>query len=97
MRNYFDTIMGYASYAFNKSHSYAYTVITVLMAWLKNLLSVQFYSAFLSMQAVEDLLRYIPMIRKEGIDVKVPEINSSDIDFTPNGNLYYLGWVLLKA
>lgn len=97
MRNYFDTIMGYASYAFNKSHSYAYTVITVLMAWLKIYYPVQFYSAFLSMQAVEDLLRYIPMIRKEGINVKVPKINSSDIDFTPNGNSILFGLGSIKG
>lgn len=97
MNYYFDYISGFSSYAFNKSHAVAYSFTSILMAWLKIYYPVQFYSAFLSMQAVEDLLRYIPMIRKEGIDVKVPEINSSDIDFTPNGNSILFGLGSIKG
>lgn len=97
MNYYFDYISGFSSYAFNKSHAVAYSFMSMLTTWLKIYYPVQFYSAFLSMQAVEDLLRYIPMIRKEGIDVKVPEINSSDIDFTPNGNSILFGLGSIKG
>lgn len=97
MNYYFDYISGFSSYAFNKSHAVAYSFMSMLTTWLKIYYPVQFYSAFLSMQAVEDLLRYIPMIRKEGIDVKVPEINNSDIDFTPNGNSILFGLGSIKG
>lgn len=97
MNYYFDYISGFSSYAFNKSHAVAYSFMSMLTTWLKIYYPVQFYSAFLSMQTVEDLLRYIPMIRKEGIDVKVPEINSSDIDFTPNGNSILFGLGSIKG
>lgn len=97
MNYYFDYISGFSSYAFNKSHAVAYSFMSMLTTWLKIYYPVQFYSAFLSMQDVEDLLRYIPMIRKEGIDVKVPEINSSDIDFTPNGNSILFGLGSIKG
>lgn len=97
VEDYFESIQNFCSYLFNKSHAVAYSFTSILMAWLKIYYPVQFYSAFLSMQAVEDLLRYIPMIRKEGIDVKVPEINSSDIDFTPNGNSILFGLGSIKG
>lgn len=82
---------------FNKSHAVAYSFISMLTTWLKLYYPVEFYSAFLSMQATEDLLRYIPMIRKEGIDVKVPDINISNIDFTPDGDNILFGLGSIKG
>ena len=97
MNDYFDAIMGFVSYAFNKSHAVAYSFTSMLTTWLKLYYPVEFYSAFLSMQATEDLLRYIPMIRKEGIDVKVPDINISNRDFTPDGNNILFGLGSIKG
>nr|DAG00522.1 MAG TPA: DNA polymerase III subunit alpha [Myoviridae sp. ctJ2i1] len=97
MKDYFELIQGYSSYLFNKSHAVAYSFTSMLTTWLKLYYPVEFYSAFLSMQATEDLLRYIPMIRKEGIDVKVPDINISNRDFTPDGNNILFGLGSIKG
>lgn len=97
MNDYFDYIMGFASYAFNRSHAVAYSFISMLTTWLKLYHPIEFYSAFLSMQATEDLLRYIPMIRKEGIDVKVPNVNISNTDFTPDGSNILFGLGSIKG
>lgn len=97
MKYYFEYISGFSSYAFNRSHAVAYSFISMLTTWLKLYYPVEFYSAFLSMQATEDLLRYIPMIRKEGIDVKVPDVNISNIDFTPDGNNILFGLGSIKG
>ena len=97
MKDYFELIQGYSSYLFNKSHAVAYSFISMLTTWLKLYYPVEFYSAFLSMQATEDLLRYIPIIRKEGIDVKVPNVNISNTDFTPDGSNILFGFGSIKG
>lgn len=97
MNDYFDYIMGFASYAFNRSHAVAYSFTSMLTTWLKLYYPVEFFAAYLSMQSLEDLVRYIPLVRKEGIDVEVPDINVSNLDFTPNGNTILFGLGSIKG
>ena len=97
MNYYFDYISGFSSYAFNRSHAVAYSFISMLTTWLKLYHPVEFFAAYLSMQSLEDLVRYIPLVRKEGIDVEVPDINVSNLDFTPNGNTILFGLGSVKG
>lgn len=97
MKYYFEYISGFSSYAFNKSHAVAYSFTSMLTTWLKLYHPVEFYAAYLSMQSLEDLVRYIPLVRKEGIDVEVPDINISNLDFTPNGNTILFGLGSIKG
>jgi len=97
MKDYFELIQGYSSYLFNKSHAVAYSFTSMLTTWLKLYHPVEFYAAYLSMQSLEDLVRYIPLVRKEGIDVEVPDINISNLDFTPNGNTILFGLGSIKG
>lgn len=97
MKDYFKLIQGFSSYLFNKSHAVAYSFTSMLTTWLKLYHPVEFYAAYLSMQSLEDLVRYIPLVRKEGIDVEVPDINISNLDFTPNGNTILFGLGSIKG
>lgn len=97
MKDYFELIQGFSSYLFNKSHAVAYSFTSMLTTWLKLYHPVEFYAAYLSMQSLEDLVRYIPLVRKEGIDVEVPDINISNLDFTPNGNTILFGLGSIKG
>jgi DNA polymerase-3 subunit alpha len=97
MKDYFELIQGFSSYLFNKSHAVAYSFTSMLTTWLKLYHPVEFFSAYLSMQSLEDLVRYIPLVRKEGIDVEVPDINVSNLDFTPNGNTILFGLGSIKG
>lgn len=97
MKYYFEYISGFSSYAFNKSHAVAYSFTSMLTTWLKIYHPVEFFAAYLSMQSLEDLVRYIPLVRKEGIDVEVPDINVSNLDFTPNGNTILFGLGSIKG
>ena len=97
MNYYFDYISGFSSYAFNRSHAVAYSFVSMLTTWLKLYHPVEFFAAYLSMQSLEDLVRYIPLVRKEGIDVEVPDINVSNLDFTPNGNTILFGLGSIKG
>lgn len=97
MKDYFELIQGFSSYLFNKSHAVAYSFTSMITTWLKLYHPVEFFAAYLSMQSLEDLVRYIPLVRKEGIDVEVPDINVSNLDFTPNGNTILFGLGSIKG
>ena len=94
MDDFWNNIKGCASYLFNKSHAAAYSFISACTAHLKCYYPTQFYAAVLSMQTEDEKIqRYIKVAEDEDIIVKVPDINDSEISFTPKDKtiLYGLG------
>ncbi len=90
----FDNIEKFAGYGFNKSHSAAYALISYDTAWLKKHYAVEFMSAYLSsqMKAKRDVLgHYVLQVRRSGINVLPPDINTSAENFTPVGNVIRFG------
>ena len=81
----FDIIEPFADYAFNKSHAYGYGLVSYQTAWLKANHPECFMAALLT--SVKDdkdkLAIYLAECRSMGINVKVPDINVSDSQFTP--------------
>lgn len=82
---YFETIEGFASYAFNKSHAAAYSYVSVLTMFLKKHYPVEYLAACLSSceGKKEKMAEYIPVLKKLGITLRTPDINVSGKDFTP--------------
>ncbi len=80
----FTQIEKFAGYAFNKSHSAAYSVITYRTAFLKAYFPVEFYAALISteMRTQENVVRYIASARERGIEILPPDINRSERDFS---------------
>ena len=78
-------IEGFASYAFNKSHSAAYGLVTYQTAWLKTHYPVEYMAALLtSVKNNKDKLpTALHSCRTMGIEVLVPDINDSLINFAP--------------
>ncbi|WP_370325191.1 DNA polymerase III subunit alpha [Euzebya sp.] len=78
-------IEGFASYAFNKSHSAAYGMVTYQTAWLKAHYPVEYMAALLtSVKNNKDKLpAALHSCRVMGIEVLVPDINDSLSDFAP--------------
>ena len=94
--DYFDKIEGFAKYCFNKAHSACYAYIAWLTAWLKFYYPAEFMSAVMSMADADDIPFYSQTCEnKLSLEVRVPDINISKKDFTPDGNsiLYGLGSV----
>ena len=90
----FDNIEKFAGYGFNKSHSAAYALISYDTAWLKANYKVEFLAAYLSsqMKAKKDVLgRYVLEVRRSGINVLPPDINTSMESFTAVGNVIRFG------
>ena len=80
----FDIIEPFADYAFNKSHSYGYGLVVYQTAWLKANHPVEYFAALLS-SVKDDKDRtavYLAECRSLGIEVRVPDVNSSVSNFT---------------
>src|SRR5690606_21572241 len=86
-------ILKFAGYGFNKSHSSGYAIVAYQTAFLKTYFPNQYMAAFLTYesqaQKVEDWIRYKDDCRrtrftngKVGVDIRPPDINLSDADFT---------------
>ncbi|MPZ86824.1 MAG: DNA polymerase III subunit alpha [Nitriliruptorales bacterium] len=80
-----DLIEGFADYAFNKSHSAGYGLVSYQTAWLKANYPVEYMAALLtSVKSNKDRLPlYLNACRQMGITVLPPDVNASDLDFTP--------------
>ncbi|MDR2522957.1 MAG: DNA polymerase III subunit alpha [Synergistaceae bacterium] len=90
----FDLIQEFAGYGFNKSHSAAYAKISYHTAYLKANYRAEFMAAYLSsqMKAKKDVLgKYIREVRRSGVKVLPPDINSSLESFTAVGDVIRFG------
>jgi len=81
-----DLIEGFADYAFNKSHSAGYGLVSYQTAWLKANHPVEYMAALLtSVKSNKDRLPlYLHTCRMMGIDVLQPDVNASSVDFAPS-------------
>ena len=94
----FDLITEFAGYGFNKSHSCAYALLAYQTAWLKSHYPVEFVAALLTSETgnIEKVVKYIHEARGMGITVLPPDVNSSELDFTPVGEEIRFGMRAIK-
>ena len=88
----FDEMVGFAKYAFNKSHATAYGVISYRTAYLKAHYPAEYFSALLTsvLDNTSKLREYIADAAKFNVKVLPPDINNSDADFSVvDGNIRY--------
>ena len=80
---WFDIIEPFADYAFNKSHSYGYGLVSYQTAYLKANYPVEYLACLLT--SVKSNLDkagiYLNECRQLGINVLVPDVNVSEVDF----------------
>jgi DNA polymerase-3 subunit alpha len=88
----FDLIVPFADYGFNASHACAYAYVAYQTAYLKAHHPVEYVSALLtSVRDDKDKKPfYLNAARLMGIKVLPPDVNQSDLYFTPaNGDIRY--------
>ena len=80
----FESMLKFASYGFNKSHSVGYSYVALKMAYLKGYFRKEFYTCLLeSEKASKDKIKiYIYELKKYNIDVKNPDINLSEFEYS---------------
>ncbi len=94
----FDLMEQFAGYGFNKSHSAAYAYLAYVTAYLKAHYSVEFMSALLTSESgnMDKIVKYINECREMGIRVLPPDVNRSDLNFTPSDDAIRFGLGAVK-
>ena len=91
----FDLMEKFAGYAFNKSHSATYALISYQTSWLKAHYPAQFMAANLSaeMQNVDRIVVLVDEVERMGLSLLPPNINQSAYKFRVLNNeiIYGLG------
>lgn len=74
-----------ASNCFNKSHSTAYGYVTYQTAYLKANYPLEYMAALLTANSgdKDKVQKYIATCMNMGIQIESPDVNSSEVDFTP--------------
>jgi len=88
----FEEMLGFAKYAFNKSHATAYGIISYRTAYLKAHYPAEYFSALLIsvLDSSQKLREYILDAQKFGVSVLPPNINESRADFAvTDGNIRF--------
>jgi DNA polymerase-3 subunit alpha len=86
-------IQPFADYSFNRAHSAGYAYIAYQTAWLKAHYPTEYMAALLTSvkDRKDDKPKYLGMARKMSIPVLLPDVNSSDRDFTAVGDSIRFG------
>lgn len=90
----FDNIEKFAGYGFNKSHSAAYAIVAYETAYLKANYPAEFMASYLTsqMKAKKEVLgHYVLEVRRSGIQVLPPDINTSHENFAAVGTVIRFG------
>ncbi len=84
----FDLIEPFAGYAFNKAHAASYSLIAYQTAYLKAHYPAEYMTAVLALAgshpagAHERIAQAVAECVKLGIEVRPPDVNASDVNFT---------------
>ncbi|MGC1482379.1 MAG: DNA polymerase III subunit alpha [Candidatus Acidiferrum sp.] len=94
----FDLMEEFAGYGFNKSHSCAYALLAYQTAFLKTHYPVEFMAALLTSETgnAEKAVKYINEARGMSISILPPDVNESDLYFTPVGESIRFGLAAIK-
>ncbi|MFB2893230.1 DNA polymerase III subunit alpha [Aerosakkonemataceae cyanobacterium BLCC-F50] len=87
-----------ASNCFNKSHSTAYAYVTYQTAYLKANFTVEYMAALLTANSGDQdkVQKYIANCQELNIKVEGPDINRSDMNFTPSDGKILFGLSAIK-
>ncbi len=80
----YDKLVSFASYAFNKSHAVAYSILAYRTAYLKARYTGEYMAALLTsvLGNIGKTAEYIAQSEKFGVKILHPDINESFTDFT---------------
>jgi len=94
----YEQIEPFAGYAFNKAHAVCYAFVAYRTAYMKANYPVEYYAALLSanMDDKDKLSGYIDDIRRQGIQILAPDINTSGVTFEVDGSAIRFGMAAIK-
>jgi DNA polymerase-3 subunit alpha len=98
----FAKIIYFGGYGFNKSHSCAYAYVGYQTAYLKTHYTPEFMAALLSSEIDNSnkrdvMVDHIADARKMGVEVRPPDVNVSDSEFTVHDGQIVFGLTAIKG
>ncbi len=88
-----EILVPFSSYAFNKSHSEAYALVSYQTAYLKAHYPAEFMAALLTSNTKDKtkVASYLAECRRMGISVLVPDVNESKMNYSTAGEVIRVG------
>jgi DNA polymerase-3 subunit alpha len=82
----FNTMMEFAKYGFNRSHSAAYSLIAYQTAYVKAHYPAEYMAAVLThnLKDIKKITFFVDECKRSGINVLGPSVNESDLNFMVN-------------
>lgn len=101
---FWELIIKFAGYGFNKSHSTAYALIAYQTAHLKAHYPVEFMAALLSgdipgrnFKKKDSLVEHLDDCKRMNIEVVAPSVNTSSVDFAVDDGKIFFGMSAIKG
>ncbi len=97
-----DQILQMTTYSFNKSHSAGYSLQAYQDKWLKTYYPLEFYSSLLTVSmnssgdSQDKVKRAIREANVVGVKILPPDVNTSDVGFSIDGNAIRFGLQAIK-
>jgi len=102
--NFWNMIVKFAGYGFNKSHSTAYALIAYQTAYLKAHYSVEYMGALLTgdipgrnFMRKDSLIEHIEDCARMEIELVPPSVNTSGVEFTVEDGKVFFGMSAIKG
>lgn len=95
--DFWERLLAFASYAFNKSHAAAYATISYMTAWLKYHYTAEYMCSVMMRTNFEKLPKLVNVCRKSGLRIAPPDINRSQDGFINEENSILFGFGDIKG
>ena len=95
--SFWQELLEFSKYAFNKSHAVVYAAISFMTGWLKLNYPTEYMTALLKHSETEKYGELIGECTEMGIAVLPPSINHSEADFSCGGQGIYFGLGNIKG
>lgn len=94
--DFWNQLLDFSKYAFNKSHAAAYAYLAYVTAWLKYHYPKEYFCAVMNYVPSEKLISVFSDCRDRDIKVSQPHINYSADNFSIKGNSIVYGFSAVK-
>ena len=95
--DFWQQLLDFSKYAFNKSHATAYAFVAFYTAWLKLYYPAEYMTAVLNYTPVDKLQKMVAECNNIGIEVLPPDINNSEKEFSYKDGSILFGLKKIKG
>ena len=94
--DFWEKLMDFASYCFNKSHAAAYAFLAYQTAYLKYHYPTEYMASVMNHTPIDKLPMMIQECKDLGVKISVPNVNYSNNNFTGKGSVILFGLSNIK-